>query len=225
MRYQLSEFPISTLIIYYYFQLVKSKYPLTIQYQCGRICKAKHGVTLTRDLRNARLEDLLDLYRQSEPKAFTEFFNRTSTFVFSYLRFKLRSHSEAEDVMQDTYFRIHRYIASYDSQKNAMNWIMTIARNAMFDHLKSHRELSVTEALEEIQLASKECSPEQMLEFRRTIETLCLKISDAEYQLLLERVLNDSSYSEIALERNISVENARQKVSRILKRLRSGNQA
>jgi len=48
-------------------------------------------------------------------------------------------------------------------------------------------------------------------------------LEEAERKILLDRLLDEKSFEEIGKEHKISTVNARQKVSRILKRLRAGS--
>lgn len=167
------------------------------------------------------LEELLTRYRESDPHAFSEFFSRTSKLVFNYLMMKLGNRIEAEEVMQDTYFRIHRYISSYDKDRNALAWIMSIARNALIDHVQGKRGARASEDILELQMASGLPGPDKQAELRQLAMQICEGLTLEERSILVDRVINDFSYDEIAEQRGISEENARQKISRLLKRLRA----
>lgn len=68
----------------------------------------------------ATLEFLLARYRDSDPEAFREFYRRTKTLVLHFLLRNLKNRADAEDVFQETYFRVHRYVASYDQERNGV---------------------------------------------------------------------------------------------------------
>lgn len=74
-------------------------------------------------------EELLRRYQNADPRAFDEFFRRTKTLVYGYLLARLKNRGDADDAFQETYFRIHRYIDTFDPSRNALAWVMTIARN------------------------------------------------------------------------------------------------
>lgn len=177
----------------------------------------------SKDYKNSSLGALLDLYRQSDADAFTEFFGRTSKLVFNFLTLKLRNKVEAEDVMQETYFRIHRYVSSYDSERNALAWTISIARNALIDHVRMKKGARAHVDVSELQVAGDDPGPERLAEFRQLIANLCRDLSSEEQELLAERILAGATYEEIAGSKGMTVENARQKVSRLLKRLKSGS--
>jgi RNA polymerase sigma-70 factor (ECF subfamily) len=172
------------------------------------------------DYKNASLEVLLTLYGQSDPEAFKEFFKRTSKLVFNFLRLKLGSSVEAEDVMQDTYFRVHRFVSTFDESRSAVGWLMTISRNAMADHIKSRKRLYEAASLDGIEHASEEVGSEKLIELRQLVDQTCRELTTDERELLFNRIINESSYEEIAAVRGISVESARQKISRLLKKVR-----
>lgn len=175
----------------------------------------------TSEIDSATLEELLERYSKSDPEAFTKFFNRTNRLVYNFLVMKLGNRVEAEDVLQDTYFRIHRYISSYDRDRNALAWIMSIARNALIDHVKRKGETGPLADVSELQLASELPGPERLVEFRQLAVQICEGLTLEERDLVIDRIINDWSYDEIAEEHGISVENARQKISRLIRRLRA----
>jgi RNA polymerase sigma-70 factor, ECF subfamily len=171
--------------------------------------------------REEPLEHLLERYRRSDSQAFKEFFRRTNKLVFNFLVWKLRNRAAAEEVMQEAYFRIHRYIATYDSSRNAVTWIMAIVRNAMLDHVAANRKMQTSVPIDQEELPSTEIGPDQLAEFRQLIGQLSAQLTPDEVMLLSERVLSGASHEEIADKYQITVASARQRVSRLLRRLKS----
>lgn len=174
------------------------------------------------ELKSMRLEQLLELYQRSNTEAFEEFFHRTSHVIFRFLCVKIGNMTEAEDVMQETYFRIHRFVTSYDPDRNAVTWVMSIARNAMFDHLRTKKERGAMLSYQGLDTQSHELGADDQLELRQLIEQVASGLSSDDCQLLIDRLFYGATHEEIAREREISPENARQKISRLLRRLRSG---
>ncbi len=167
------------------------------------------------------LEDLLIRYRDSDPEAFRAFYRRTKNLVFHFLQRQIKNRADAEEVFQETYFRVHRYVASYDPSRNGIVWLLSIARNAMYDRLKARRRLP---ELDNGAVASS-VSPlktDDVAAFRSLLEHACKSMTDEEIDLLYRRVFLEESFEEIAEGGAFSPANARQKMSRLLRRLRSG---
>lgn len=168
------------------------------------------------------LEELLTRYRDSDPVAFREFYRRTKVLVFHYLSQRLRNRADAEDVFQETYFRVHRYVGTYDPARSGATWLLSIARNAMIDRLKATRRAPESnEAL--IQASAGPSRADELSTLRSLFEDACRTMSPEEIGLLFQRVFLESSFEEIAEERQITPANARQRLSRLLRRIKSPN--
>ena len=166
------------------------------------------------------LEKLLELYGDGNPDAFTEFYKRTKKFIYNFVRSHLRDQSEADEVFQEIYFRVHKYIATYDSSKKAIVWLISISRNCVRDYLRariSSRE-SAMEKMEDLAEARDRTDSSTML--NSLISEICDELSKEEASLLLERILHEDSYEEISERHGISEDNTRQRLSRSLKKLK-----
>lgn len=163
-------------------------------------------------------EELLRRYQNADVAAFNEFFHRHRRLVFHYLYSKLRSVPETEEAFQKTFFRVHRYILKYDPSQSALGWVMAIARNVALD-LRPMRP-----ALLSIEYVSQEAfalEAEQTLEARSRLDALLENLEPGERRLIERRFLSDDSFEQIAADEGWSVVNTRQKLSRLLRRLRS----
>lgn len=162
------------------------------------------------------LEKLLHDYQNGDVEAFEEFFRRTEKMIFRFLGSILHSSTDAEDAFQDTYFRIHKSIIQYDSHRDALNWVFAIARNAAIDVLRKrpkHEEL--IEATHTVSVWSQD------EELRKLVFEALGVLSEDERNLIHARFVDGQSYAEIAQNRNLSEDNSRQKISRIIKKLKS----
>lgn len=67
--------------------------------------------------------------------------------VMSYIRARIRSEADAEDLCSDVFEKIYRKYDEYDREKAALGtWIFTITRNTLIDHFRRTRP---TEELDE----------------------------------------------------------------------------
>ncbi|WP_195983442.1 RNA polymerase sigma factor [Clostridium sp. D33t1_170424_F3] len=89
---------------------------------------------------NRKKEQLTDtLMREvanGDRTAFEELYRMTQNSVYCYLLSIVKSHSTAEDLMQDTYLSIRKSIQHYIPQGKPLAWIFTIAKNLAYMELR-----------------------------------------------------------------------------------------
>lgn len=99
-----------------------------------------------------------------DARAFGELYERYHDVVFRYVLFRMGDRSFAEDVTQETFVRALRRIGSVSYQGRDIGaWFVTIARNLIFDHVKSSRYRLESTTSEIIELSPAEGGPEQQV--------------------------------------------------------------
>lgn len=68
-------------------------------------------------------------YQQGDEGAFETLYGRLAGPVESYLRALARSAAEAEELLQETFFHVHRARRTWDPGRSARAWVYAIARN------------------------------------------------------------------------------------------------
>jgi RNA polymerase sigma-70 factor (ECF subfamily) len=85
----------------------------------------------------------LDLFRRiaaGDEAALAELYDRHSRIAYSVIMRILRSPSDAEDVLQETFVRVWIRAESYDARLGSpVAWIARIARNRAIDRLRARR--------------------------------------------------------------------------------------
>lgn len=75
-----------------------------------------------------------------DERAVAELYDRHSRLVFSVIRRILRSASDAEDVLQETFVRVWSRADTYDAALGSpATWLTRIARNRAVDRLRAQR--------------------------------------------------------------------------------------
>lgn len=164
-------------------------------------------------------EELLSRYQDAEFEAFDLFYRRHHALILGYLHTRLGNRPDAEEVFQETFVRIHRSIQSYDPSQSALAWVFTIARNVAVDYTRRSRRQRFV-ALED-DVAAVVPRSEEALVAREELGRVLARLSADERELLESRFLADDSFDAIAERRGTSAANARQKLSRLLKKLKT----
>jgi len=165
-------------------------------------------------------EELLSRYRDLDKKAFDEFFRRNNRMIFSFLATRLRNNSEAEEVLQDTFFRIHKYVLKYDTSQNAMSWSFTIAKNCALDLIAKRKKIAEIKDGVEIQLTMDSIDTKFQIKATDQLVELLEKLSEEDRSLIKDRFINDKSYEDLAKVHGISPAGVRQRISRLFRKLR-----
>ena len=96
--------------------------------------------------------------------AFSELFDRYYDVVFRYVLFRMNDRTLAEDITQETFLRALRRIASVTYQGRDIGaWFVTIARNLIFDHVKSSRYRLESTTSDIVELSPSTHGPEQQV--------------------------------------------------------------
>ncbi|MGN6302720.1 MAG: sigma-70 family RNA polymerase sigma factor [Angustibacter sp.] len=95
-----------------------------------------------------RVHGLVTLAQQGDSEAFALLYERYVDVVYRYIYFRVGSHHVAEDLTSETFVRALRRLDSFSwTGRDIAAWFVTIARNIVFDHVKSSRyKLEVTTA-------------------------------------------------------------------------------
>ena len=111
------------------------------------------------DPRSLSEEELLDRGRAGNPTALREIMRRNSPRLYRLARTVLRNESEAEDVLQETYFRAFRKLAGFRGESNIATWLTRIALNEALGRLRRTRPTVELSHAEKISSTTAEVIP------------------------------------------------------------------
>lgn len=162
-------------------------------------------------------EQLMKLYQNGEGEAFKALYVRHSPKVFGYLKARIKNKEKMAEIFQEVFIKIHKSKNLYNNNLPLLPWIFTITKSVMIDEIRKDKSFKLAEPydLEKIP-ASIEVSRNQ---FDETIELLN-KLPDHQKIALEMRYVSDKTFEEIATSLRVSPSNARQIISRGIKRLR-----
>lgn len=149
-----------------------------------------------------------------DTKAFDILFQRHSPRVLGFLVHKTGSDRLAQDLLQEVFLKFHRSRHQYLSGLPFLPWLYSIMRSVLWDELKKKRREDLIDPSQLDQIAVE---PGRM----ETYEPAALELLPAaQKQAISMRVFDEATFEEIAERLSTSPDNARQLVSRALKKLR-----
>ena len=82
------------------------------------------------------LERLMALYQEGDLGAATTLINSVSPRLYRFFAAQAVSRTEADDLLQETWLRIHRVRHTYRTGEPALAWFYAIARHVRVDHYR-----------------------------------------------------------------------------------------
>jgi RNA polymerase sigma-70 factor (ECF subfamily) len=98
-------------------------------------------------------------------------FERHHRALFRYFVSMHRDRQLAEDLVQDVFFRMLRYRATYNAAQPFTAWMFQIARNAAVDHLRKRREVVDIDQWRD-EFASRDAGPEEVAVRNQDVQLL-----------------------------------------------------
>lgn len=150
--------------------------------------------------------ELVKLVLTGEIETFAELVERYEKLVFSFLLTRLQDMQEVEDIVQETFVKAFRHLATFDCERRFAGWLVTIARNLLIDsRRRASRNVASTDLVNDVMLSDSlkdgKTQPADILirreQFRRIVKMIQELPEDMRTPFLL-RVVNELSYQEIA---------------------------
>lgn len=140
--------------------------------------------------------------QQGDSEAFGRVYDMFAQRIFRYVRLKISSREEAEDILQEVFVRAFGSIGTLDPKKmNFSAWLYRVASNTINDfYRKKYRTPEIVDIEAGMQIAGNS-SPERDTETRLSMETVnkAIKLLPVQYRQVLElRFAQEFSVAETA---------------------------
>lgn len=168
-------------------------------------------------------EQLVKMYEEGDFQAFDILLSRHQEKIFTYIRFMIPDADTANDVFQDTFVKAIMAIrnGTYTETGQFSAWLMRIARNLVYDYLRSLHSPSRNVVSHEIFDANGEivgdilndaalCEPtvEAKMLVEQSYEDVRMMIGrlpDVQREVVYMRYYRDMSFKEIAQKTGVSI--------------------
>lgn len=171
-----------------------------------------------------RLDDvhLLSQTAAGDREAFALFFDRHAPRALGLLIKLLRSRSDADDVLQDTFCSVWSKAGEYNAQRGSpIAWVLLIARSRAIDHLRRRRRDGSSEAAP-VERVAEDCGARRVEEHEsHSNARRALTLLPEEQRSLIELAFYGGlTHEQIAATRSIPLGTVKTRIRLGMKRLR-----
>jgi len=164
------------------------------------------------------LDRWMERYQQADPEAPAALVAALSPALLRFFRSQVASREQADDLLQDTWLRIHRVRHTYRPGEPVLPWIYAIARCVRVDGYRRSRRITMHEtAMEVLPERPAQREPRNTLP---AFDTLVAALPEGQREVITMLKAGGLSLEEVARATSSTVGAVKQKAHRAYERLR-----
>lgn len=167
-------------------------------------------------------DELIRQYQAGEESAIAELLERHKRRVFSYILNVVRDRNVAQDVFQETFFKVIRTLKKqqYNQEGKFIQWVMRIAHNLTIDYFRQNQRMTtvskvvkpdgkVMDVFDVIKVEDNSHHDSvAKMQIRKDIRKLINHLPHEQKEVVILRHFYDMSFKEIADMTNVSINTA-----------------
>lgn len=172
-------------------------------------------------------KELINKVQVGDEKAFEELVYTYQHKVYSVAMGMMKNEQDAYDAAQETFIRVFRSIGGLKGDSALFTWIYRITMNVCLDQLrkrtKEDNTYSLSDGEDEIQIPSKDETPEQNLEKnlkKQEVRKAVSNLGEEMQAAIVLRYMKELSYEEIAEVLEVSIGTVKSRIFRARKALK-----
>ncbi|MGB5811691.1 MAG: RNA polymerase sigma factor [Polyangiales bacterium] len=148
---------------------------------------------------NSTDEELMDAYVDGDDAAFRVLFERYAPILLRLTRRHLRSEELAEEIVQQTFFRLHGARNDFRRGSKLRPWVMTIAMNLVREHWRRKKRRKMTTLEVETQAAPEaEFMPIEVRQRSQLLHQALEKLPNSQREVVELHWFQERPYAEVA---------------------------
>jgi RNA polymerase sigma-70 factor (ECF subfamily) len=167
------------------------------------------------------LQEWMARYQQGDSDAATALVHRLSPQLHRFFLVKVVSRRHADDLLQETWMRIHQVRHTYRRGQPVLPWLYAIARNIRVDHYRKAYRADVREQGLEGSYDIPEAAPERSAR-APDLAALLATLPESQREVIAMLKVSGMSLEEVARATASSVGSVKQKAHRAYESLRKG---
>ena len=141
--------------------------------------------------------------------------------LFAYVRSKIRSKEDAEDILQNVFTRISANVDSLSEKEKIQNWLFTITRNAVIDYYRVNakkKNVELDESISRYLMEEENTDSTQGLD--NCVSTMIALLPEDYKHIVEDAEIHGISQKELAKKYNMAYTSMRSRVQRGRERLK-----
>jgi RNA polymerase sigma-70 factor, ECF subfamily len=169
---------------------------------------------------DSNLATLMARYQAGDAVAATELIKRLGPQLHRFFMAQFASRVDADDLLQETWLRLHRVRHTYRPSEALLPWLYAIARRVRIDHYRRvSRNAAHEHSLGDMLPATATSSGDEK-DVAEDLETLLAPLSESQREVIWMTKVAGMSLEEVAQATSCSVGAVKQKVHRAYENLR-----
>jgi len=167
--------------------------------------------------------ELANMIKSGQLKAFDLLYERYSQNLYRFARSLLKNHEDAEEVVQEVFYRVWNKRKDLSGRKSFQSFLFTIAYNVTIDQLRKRINDQKYEQFLINQAQRNFLNPEDDLEFqdlKNEVEKAIHELPEKRKQIYMMSREEGLSYKEIALRKSIKVKTVENHINLALRHIR-----
>lgn len=165
-------------------------------------------------------DSILEKLKRNDADALKMLVNRYYTQLCVYSVQYTDSLETSEDIVQDFFVSMWEKKLHLSIRDNLKSFLFTSVRNASIDYLRKNHPYTFVEIEESTYITDYEIDEADLEKQRRYLKYYMQQLSPQEYRVLIDIVVHNKKYKEVAEEMGISINSVKTYLSRALKYLR-----
>lgn len=166
-------------------------------------------------------QKIVMLAKEGNKEAISALYENYFDPIYRFFYWQTNKNSEiAEDLTQDTFIEMAKFIHKFKSLGSFKNWLYTIAKRQLSKWLKSKYDLPKEPLFDNFANPENIIDPQQQQQATKKVSELLARISDKERSVVIFRYLKNYSVKETAKELNMSTANVKILTHRAIKKMK-----
>ena len=172
-------------------------------------------------LQNLSDQQLVSSYMDGDTVSLEALVERHKTRIFTFIISKVRNHDLAEDIFQDTFFKVIKSLqkGKYNEEGKFLPWVMRIAHNLVIDHFRKTKRMTIAgkpkfddEGFDIFDILSngEKTSEYAMMEgeLYNQLKKMIDQLPNEQKEVLIMRHYEELTFKEIAEKTGVSINTA-----------------
>jgi RNA polymerase sigma-70 factor, ECF subfamily len=165
------------------------------------------------------LESLMSGYQQANEEAASALIKKVSPLLLRYFLVQASNRRYADDLLQDTWMRVHKARHTYRPGEPVLPWIFAIARHAGLDNYRKVRRMETREMQVEI-LPDAAFPTRNLRQEGHDIDAILAELPASQREVIVMLKVSGMTIEEVARATSSSAGSVKQKAHRAYQKLR-----